>query len=311
MKKKVLVTGGAGFIGSHLVELLVEKGHEVSVIDNLIHGDRKRIVKKVQFFKQDIRDEDILETFKEVAPEMVYHLAAQQDVGNANDNPGYDADVNIIGTINVLESSRKARVKRIIYADSVAGFGEPRTLPVPANHIRDPQSFYGISKHTIEHYLQAYQHYFGLDYVALVLANVYGPRQDPFGEGGVVAIFSHSMQHNKQVTIYGDGEQTRDFIFVKDVAVAFEQAMHLGTNQFHMVGTGKKTSVNQLFALMKQLSKYKRNARYVAARAGDVKESFFDMRKTKHDLRWESKTSLQRGLQETLAYFRKSRSPMS
>lgn len=305
MKKRILVTGGAGFIGSHLVDALVKDGHEIGVIDNLVHGDKSRLSNQIKFFEKDIRSKQLLFTFKEFRPEIVYHLAAQQDVGKANNNPMYDASVNILGTLNILECCRKTRVKKIIYSDSVAGFGEPKKFPIPVDHLRDPQSFYGISKHTVEHYLQAYQRYFGIEFVGLILANVYGPRQDPYGEGGVIAIFFQRMTHKQPVYIFGDGEQTRDFIFVKDIVRAFLQAIQHGTNQFHMIGTGKKTSINKLFKLVSKLSGYKNKPIYKLLRSGDVKASVFDTKATKKYLNWEANICLQEGLWETSNYFDK------
>lgn len=306
IKEKILVTGGAGFIGSHLVKALVNQGHQVAVVDNLVHGNNKHLPWNVGFINLDIRDKGLIRTFRKTSATLVYHLAAQQDVGKADNDPQYDASVNILGTLNVLECCRRTGVRRIIYADSVAGFGEPQKLPIPATHVRDPQSFYGISKHTIEHYLKAYQRYFGLEFVGLVLANVYGPRQDPFGEGGVVAIFAHRMIHKKDVFIYGDGKQTRDFIFVKDVVGAFVKAQRSKANRFHMIGTGIKISIHELFHLMKNLSGYEKQAIYKSLRLGDVKDSVFDVKETALAFRWKARFSLDNGLRKTLDYFRKS-----
>lgn len=305
-KEKIIVTGGAGFIGSHLVKELVNQGYQVTVVDNLIHGDKKRLSPDVGFISLDIRDKGLIRTFRKTSATFVYHLAAQQDVGKANNDPQYDASVNILGTLNVLECCRKTGVKRIIYADSVAGFGEPKKLPVSADHPRNPYSFYGISKHTVEHYLEVYRRYHGLDFVSLVLANVYGPRQDPFGEGGVVAIFSHRMAHNKTVFIDGDGEQTRDFIYVGDVVAAFLKAQSSGANEFHMVGTGRKTKVNELFRLMKIMSGYNKRVVHRRSRVGDVKDSVFSIAETRQALQWTSVVSLEEGLRQTLVYFRES-----
>lgn len=303
MKQRILVTGGAGFIGSHLVEAILAQGDQVGVVDNLIHGNKDRIPTRADFFQKDIRNARLIDTFAKFSPGIVYHLAAQQDVGKAQEDPIEDATVNIVGTLNILECCRKTGVKRIIYADSVAGFGEPKKLPVSENHPRIPRSFYGISKHTVEHYLQAYQQYFGINFVALILANIYGPRQDPLGEGGVVAIFSYRMKHNQKINIFGDGEQTRDFIFVKDAANAFLQAKRYGTNQFHMIGTGEKTSINQLFRQIKELSGFVQNASHTAPRAGDVRHSVFDISETTAHLHWEPRTTLKQGIKETLDYF--------
>lgn len=299
--KRVMVTGGAGFVGSHLVEVLVKKNYQVTVVDNLAHGDKRRVAPEANLIVKDIRDKHLVKVFKKYRPEIVYHLAAQQDVAVANKNPLLDAAVNILGTINILECCGKSGVKRIIYADSVAGFGEPKRLPIKADEIREPRSFYGISKHTVEHYLQAYQKWHKLKFIGLVLANVYGPRQDPSGEGGVVAIFADRMVKNQSITINGDGEQTRDFVYVKDVVTAMIRAEKYGANQFLMVGTGRKTSVNQLFKIMSQMTGYKKRPKYGPPRIGDVKHSLFSIAKTKSVLQWQFEYELGQGVED---YFR-------
>jgi len=295
--KRILVTGGAGFIGSHLVEALHAAGHLVVVVDNLSHGDKKRIPVGVKLVAKNIIDTSLLSVFKTFKPDTVYHLAAQVDVARAQADPVYDAKTNILGTLNILECCKKTGVKRIIYADSVAGFGEPRKLPLTADHARAPISFYGISKHTMEHYLQAYS----LPFVGLVLANVYGPRQDPLGEGGVVAIFAHRMKKELPVTINGDGEQTRDFIYVVDVVAAFIAAMEWGENQFLMVGTGREITINELFTVMKLMTNYGQKPIYGPPRLEDVQKSVFAIEATKKILSWEPKFNLIQGVQETVA----------
>lgn len=301
--KKIIVTGGAGFIGSHLIDTLSEQGHKIVVIDNLIHGKKERIPKKVRLIVKDITDQNLEKEFLYFRPDIVYHLAAQQDVGFAQKNPTYDARINILGTLNILECSRLSRVKSIIYSDSVAGFGEPQKLPLTSTHPRFPISFYGISKHTVEHYLSAYSHYFGLRYVGLILANVYGPRQDPYGEGGVVAIFANKMKKKQKIIIHGSGKQTRDFIYVQDVVNAFISAMHKYTNELLMVGTGTETSINELFSQMSELSNYVKVPVFGPVRSGDVERSVFNTKATKKILGWKYSWNLKKGLQATIATF--------
>lgn len=300
---RILVTGGAGFIGSHLVEALCKHKYEVVVVDNLSHGDKKRIPTGIKLITADITDPQLSKVFQSFKPDVVYHLAAQQDVGTAQKNPIFDANVNILGTLNVLESCRINGVRRIIYADSVAGFGEPEKLPLEADHSRHPISFYGISKHTVEHYLEAYYRYFGISFTGLILANVYGPRQDPLGEGGVVAIFANRMKHNQKVIIHGTGKQTRDFIYVEDVVQAFMTVLYKGKNQFLMAGTGEETSINELFQQMSLISHYKQKPIYGPARSGDVEKSVFKTFDTRQILLWKPKWNLKQGLLSTINLF--------
>lgn len=300
---RILVTGGAGFIGSHLVNSLVEANHKVVVVDNLSHGRKQQVSKKAALYVIGITSPKLSQIFQQFKPDIVYHLAAQQDVVKAQLQPLYDAEINILGTLNVLENCYKNKVRRIIYADSVAGFGEPKKIPLTFNHPRFPMSFYGISKHTVEHYLSAYAHFFGIPFVSLILANVYGPLQDPFGEGGVIAIFAERMKHQKNITIFGDGKQTRDFICVYDVVSAFVAALQCKDNQFLMVGTGKETSINQLFETMKFITKYTKNANYKLTRPGDVVRSVFSIKETREVIDWEPKWNLEKGLRSTIKAF--------
>lgn len=301
--QRVLVTGGAGFIGSHLVEALRDDGHIVVVVDNLSHGRKQRIPKNVRLVIKDVCDPNLLKVLGQFKPEVVYHLAAQVDVSRAQADPVRDAQTNILGTLNVLECSKKSGVRRFIYADSVAGFGEPQFLPLAPDHPRHPISFYGVSKHTPEHYFQGYAHYFGLSFVGLVLANVYGPRQDPLGEGGVVAIFAHCMKQGREVIINGDGTQTRDFIYVADVVSAFIAALDRGENQFLMVGSGQEVTINELFTLMKFMTNYSLQPTYGPPRPGDVLKSVFSVGNSRKILSWKSKFNLIHGLEETVAAF--------
>lgn len=306
MKRKVLVTGGAGFIGSHLVEKLHQAGFPVMVVDNLSHGDKDWLPAGVTLVEKDVRDPELSGVFRRYSPQIVYHLAAQQDAARATDDPKFDASVNIVGTINVLESCRTGKVRKLIYAGSVAGFGEPRKLPISADQVRQPQSFYGVSKHTVEHYLKIYCQNYGLEFVNLILANVYGPRQDPLSEGGVVAIFTHRMVNDQPVIIHGDGKQTRDFVYVDDVVTAFIQAMKFGKNQSLMVGTGKETSINQLFNLLKKITGSSIKPIYSPSRPGDVRQSRFSIFKTKRKLHWQPRSCLTQGLKKTLTYWGKT-----
>lgn len=238
---KVLVTGGAGFIGSHLVDRLIESGHQVVVVDNLSKGNCIFVHPKAQFILEDITAPRLGGIFKLEQPEVVFHEAAQIDVQTSVRKPQADAQVNIQGTINVLEACINSGVKKVIYASSAAAYGNPQYLGIDEQHPIDPLSPYGISKHTAEHYLKVYHQLHGLKYTVLRYANVYGPRQDIQGEGGVVSIFINKLLRNQSLTIDGSGEQTRDFIYVHDVVRANLASLDYGDNQIVNVGTGVKT----------------------------------------------------------------------
>jgi UDP-glucose 4-epimerase len=305
---KILVTGGAGFIGSHIVDKLVARGDSVVVVDNLSTGKKENLNSKAKFYKLSITDNKVEKVFADEKPEYVIHQAAQVDVTRSVKDPVFDAETNIIGGLKILENCRKYGVKKIVYGNSGgAGSGEPQYLPVDEKHPIAPLCPYGVSKHTFEHYLEIYSKIHGLKYVSLRYANVYGPRQDPFGEGGVVAIFSHKLLNGEVPKIFGDGEQTRDFVFVEDVADANILALTKGENDYFNVSTGKEISVNDLFKLVKELAGSSINAEHVEPRKGEIIRSVLSNTKIKKQLGWTPRFDIKQGLKITVDFFRKKK----
>jgi UDP-glucose 4-epimerase len=250
---KVLVTGGAGFIGSHLVDRLVMEGHEAVVVDNLITGKRRNINRAARLYKMDIQSWRLERVFRNERPNVVMHLAAQMDVRKSVEDPMFDAQVNILGTLNVLQQAVKHGVRKVIFSSSGGAiYGEQETYPAPETHVLKPLSPYGLSKLCGEQYLSYFQRVSGLQAVSLRYANVYGPRQDPEGEAGVVAIFIQKMLNNEQPVINGNGRQTRDFVFVDDVVEANLAMIGQETQGTYNVGTGVETSINDLFRILVQ-----------------------------------------------------------
>lgn len=303
---RVLVTGGAGFIGSHVVEALLEANHEVVVVDNLSTGKEENLPPGVPLYKADITDPGIEDIFQEIRPRALIHQAAQVAVPVSLRDPVFDANVNIIGTLNLLEACRKYGVEKMVFASSAAVYGNPKYLPVDEEHPLRPLSGYGISKHTVERYLEAYQELYGLRWTALRYANIYGPRQDALGEGGVVAIFIDKLLSNQRAVIFGDGEQTRDFVYVKDAATANLLALEHGDNQILNISTGQASTVNELYTLIRQEVGSPLQPEYGLPRAGDIVHSYLDNKRAVTQLNWQPKYSLARGLQETVAYCQNS-----
>ncbi|WP_328793750.1 NAD-dependent epimerase/dehydratase family protein [Heliomicrobium undosum] len=300
-----MVTGGAGFIGSHVVERCIARGDEVLVIDNLSTGKRENIPEKAAFFHLDVAGDEIREVIAREAPEAIIHLAAQVDVQVSLRKPLDDARTNILGTINLLEACRQSGVKRVIVASSAAVYGDPVRLPVDEDHPLAPANAYGISKHTPEHYLQLYRELYGIVGVALRFANVYGPRQDAAGEGGVVAIFTERLLRGHAPMIYGDGEQTRDFVYVDDVVDAMLMVLDAKIEQLdhsvYNVSTGQATSVKALFKQIRELVGADLSAQVAPARAGDILHSYLDSSRIEDAVGWRPKTPLRQGLAQTVA----------
>jgi len=302
---KCLVTGGLGFIGSWVVDSLIEKNHEVIIIDNLSTGNKENLNKKAKLYQLDIRDKKLSEILEKEKPDYVFHLAAQINVRNSLENPKNDADINILGTLNLLDSCLKYKIKKIIFSSTGGAiYGGKVKIPTSEGERENPESPYGIAKLTIEKYLEMYKQVHGLDYVTLRYANVYGPRQNIKGEAGVVALFIEKMLKNEQCKINGSGEQTRDYVFVKDVAKANILALNL--SGIFNVGTGIETSVNSLFLKLKSLLNYEKDAEHLQEKKGEVSRSCLDANKLRSK-DWTPDYSFDQGLAETLNFYKNKR----
>jgi UDP-glucose 4-epimerase len=305
---KILVTGGAGFIGSHVVNAFIEDGHEVVIIDDLSTGRQSNLNPAARFYQVDIRDPHLEEIFRIEKPDVISHHAAQMDVRRSVAEPLFDADVNILGSLKLIEYAKKYPVKKFIYISTGgAVYGEPEYLPCDENHPINPICQYGASKHTVEHYLYMYHVNYGLKYTVLRYPNVYGPRQDPHGEAGVVAIFCGKMLAGEPVTINGDGEQTRDYVYVGDCARA--NVMVADENQasgIYNLGTGKGTSVNEIFAGLRDIIGYQLAPVYGPAKVGETRFIYLSADKAAQELGWQPTIPLAEGLRKTVDYFRAS-----
>lgn len=292
--KNVLITGGAGFIGSHVGDLLIERGYGVIVVDNLSSGFDFNLNKKIKFYNLDINSLDLENVFKENKIHYVIHFAAQPSVSFSTEFPKEDALENILGSINVLQFSKKYGVKKFITASTAAVYGVPKYLPVDEEHDTTCLSFYGVSKLTMEKYIKL----FGIDYIIFRFANVYGPRQSAHGEAGVVAIFADKMKNNEDIVIHGDGEQTRDFVYVSDIAQVCIYAIEKEIkNEIINVSTNKAISVNKLFELLAKKYNYKKQPVHDEERLGDIKHSVLDNKKCIKLFGFEPKTSVDEGLE--------------
>lgn len=298
----VLVTGGAGFIGSHIVDLLVDKGCTVSVADDLSTGRIENINSGAKFYNIDVRDPGLQDVVARERPAAVVHLAAQVDVQRSLHDTRADAEINIIGAINLLDACVGCGVGKVVFASSAAVYGSPVYLPVDEKHPVAPQSPYGLSKYTVEHYLRLYREMHGVNYTVLRFANVYGPRQDATGEGGVVAIFIDRLAKGVKPVIFGDGEQTRDFIYVKDVAGACAAALRRGDGGTYNVSTGKGLSVNHLYQALQAVTGSTLEAVYQPSRPGDIAHSVLVNAKACVSLDWRPRYILAEGLRETVTF---------
>ncbi len=302
---KAIVTGGAGFIGSHIVDALIEKGIDVFIIDNLSSGNKKNINSRAKFTKVDINDKSIFGIFEKIKPYALFHLAAQIDVRRSVADPAEDARINILGAIQLLEASKQVGLKKIIFSSSGGTiYGDTENIPTPETHTARPISPYGIAKLTCEHYLHYYKEVFGIDYVALRYANVYGPRQNSQGEAGVVAIFCNKMIHGEPPVIYGDGKQTRDYTYVADIVEANILALEKDFVGSCNISTGIETDVNTIAQYIKASTGYEGEIINTSAKAGEVQRSCLDYSLAKKVLGWEPRVSLKDGLRKTVEWFK-------
>ncbi len=301
---KMLVTGGAGFIGSHIVELLLAEGHDVAVADNLKTGKRSNLDLRARFHEVDVVSSDFASVLLAERPEVVFHEAAQMSVKVSTDDPRYDAQVNVLGLVNVLESCIAAGVRKVIFASSGATYGNPQYLPIDEDHPQLPESPYGITKMVAEHYLKYYALDRGLRYTALRYGNVYGPRQDAFGEAGVVAIFTNQLLSGESPMIHWDGEQVRDYVHVTDVARANLLAATAGDDRVYCIGTGVGSSVNQIFRAVCDAVGVDVEPRRGPRRPGDLRAAYFTIDRARRDLGWEPTVPLHEGLAQTVAALR-------
>jgi UDP-glucose 4-epimerase len=305
MLVKIIVTGGAGFIGSHVVDAYVSAGHEVVVVDNLFTGKVCNLNPAARFYQIDITSSCLDEVITHERPEIISHQAARVDVRASMEQPLLFAQTNVIGSLNLLESCRRHGVRKIIYAQTGGCvYGEPVELPSPESHIIQPVDPYGVSKYPMELYLKTYAFQFGIAYTVLRYPNVYGPRQDYKGEAGVVSIFSKHMLLGTQVVINGTGEQLRDYVYATDIAHANLLALHLGDDQIYNVGSGVGTSVNRIFSLLKEITIYSNESVYGPPRPGEVSASYLDSQKAERELGWKCEVALEEGLRNTVEYVR-------
>jgi UDP-glucose 4-epimerase len=305
---KILVTGGAGFIGSHVVDLFLAKGYEVVILDDLSTGRASNLNPQAKFYKIDIRNPDIRDIFAAEKPDYISHHAAQMDVRRSVAQPLFDADVNVLGSINLIECAKEFEVKHFVYISTGgAVYGEPERLPCDESHPINPICQYGASKHTVEHYLYMYHFNYGMNYTVLRYPNVFGPRQDPHGEAGVVAIFTGKMLAGEQVTINGDGEQTRDFVYVGDCAYANYLAVTVDHKPgIYNLGWGRPTSVNDIYFTLAKITGYPHPVQYGPAKVGETRHIYLDAAKANRDLGWIPTLTLEEGLGKTVDYFKDS-----
>ena len=301
---RITVTGGAGFIGSHLVDRLIEDGHTVQVIDNLYTGNKDFVHSKAQFVELDIRDPKLYSVLEEFRPDYIFHEAAQTEVSTSMSDPMLDCDINLMGLINLLNAAVKVDVKKFLMPSSAAVYGNLDTLPLNEEMIGNPSSFYGLTKLTTEHYLRIYYEAFGLPYICYRYSNVFGPRQGNGGEGGVISIFAKAIVQGSPIIIYGDGKQTRDFIYVDDVVEANILGMQHQVTGIYNVSTGISSSVNLLVDEFRNISGKDIEVVYDKPRLGDIRDSVLATDKSEKELLFTAKYNLHDGLIKTYEYFK-------
>ncbi len=302
---KILVTGGAGFIASHVVDAYIAAGHEVVIIDDLSTGYRGNLNPDARFYRLDIRSPVVEQIFGSEQPDIVNHHAAQMNVRRSISDPLFDADVNIVGSLRLIEYAQRFGVKKFIYVSTGgAVYGEPVYLPCDEAHPIQPICQYGVSKHTVEHYLYLYGENYDLNYTVLRYPNVYGPRQDPYGEAGVVAIFSGQMLRGEQVVINGNGEQARDFVYVGDLVRANVAALTQGDRDIFNLGWGQGTSVNEIFQTLAGITGYQLEPHHGPPIVGETYKIFLNAEHAADGLDWKPTMTLEEGLRKTVEYFR-------
>jgi len=302
----ILVTGGAGFIGSHLADAFIKAGHFVTIVDDLSMGKRENVNVDAEFYQLDVRSEHLRNVFRDDQFDAVVHQAAQMDVRKSVTDPMFDASVNIIGTLNLLEMCREYNIKKVLFSSTGGAiYGEQERFPADEEHPLRPISPYGIAKLSIEKYLYYYHAVHGLNYISLRYANVYGPRQSPHGEAGVVAIFTSKMLAGEQPLINGDGKQTRDYVFVDDVVKANLLALQYDGSGIFNVGTGVETSVNEIFGLLRSITGAKCEEQHASAKQGEQQRSVIDTKLFEKKFGWRPGTQLREGLARTVEYFKR------
>ncbi|KPJ65532.1 UDP-glucose 4-epimerase [candidate division WOR-1 bacterium DG_54_3] len=302
---RILVTGGAGFIGSNVADRFIQDGHKVVIIDNLSTGLEANLPQEAKFYKLDIRSAVIDKIFEREKPDFLCHHAAQIDVRKSAHNPIFDAEVNIIGSLNLFDSCVKHKVKKIIFASTGGAiYGEQSYFPADENHPAYPLSPYGVAKLTMEKYLHFYKETYGIEFVSLRYANVYGPRQNPLGEAGVVAIFTERLLGNKKAVINGDGKQTRDFVFVEDAVESNVLALKYPKSDIFNIGTGIETDINCIFRILKEKTASKQKEIHGATKSGEQARSVLECSKAKRLLKWKPKYDLEEGIAKTVKYYK-------
>jgi UDP-glucose 4-epimerase len=299
---RVLITGGAGFVGSHLVDKLIKEGNGVVVIDNLSSGKKENLNQKAKFYKIDIRNDKVSLIFKKEQPQAVFHYAAQISVKKSLDNPVNDAEINILGALNILENCRRNKVRKFIFASSVGVYGEPENLPIKEGHALNPISPYSITKMTIEKYLG----YYGskLNTVFLRYANIYGPRQLGSSEGGVVAIFINKILKKERPIIFGDGNQTRDLLYVEDAVEAAVKVLKHSPSNFYNIGTEKEISIKNLLKLISLKMRVEYNPVFKSFRSGEIIKSKVCYSRASKETKWAPKFPIENGIEETIEWFK-------
>ena len=306
LAKRILVTGGAGFIGSHVVDRLVALGHRVTILDDLSTGRQEHVNSGARFYAVDITDKEAVQkVFARERPQVVNHHAAQISVARSIREPEEDARINLLGSLNLFEQCRQHGVEKVVFASTGGAlYGEPTYLPCDENHPVRPLAPYGAAKYAVEGYLSVYHQTHGIPFTVLRYGNVYGPRQDPYGEAGVVAIFAQAMLEGKQPLINGDGEQERDFVYVADVVEANVAALENGDGGVYNIGTGVGTSVNRIAQPLQNIINYKGTVAHGPPRGGEVFKIYLDTSRARKELGWMPEVPLEEGLLRTVNYFK-------